>query len=171
MDYQASETHSFMPLTGDFSERSARSYTIRSLSLPELFRYYSRSLRFFERKVRRETSSDFGAGNQNRTDDLVITNDVLYRLSHTSIAMRPCYYTKECPICQEVFRKKSKIILFSNIASDFFNRTVIFYTLVTALIFLVHKYFLQLSCNLFPFLNDIKGRRENRTQSKRKGEP
>ena len=26
----------------------------------------------------------FGAGNQNRTDDLVITNDVLYRLSHTS---------------------------------------------------------------------------------------
>ena len=27
----------------------------------------------------------FGAGNQNRTDDLVITNDVLYRLSHTSI--------------------------------------------------------------------------------------
>ena len=27
---------------------------------------------------------DFGAGNQNRTDDLVITNDVLYRLSHTS---------------------------------------------------------------------------------------
>ena len=29
--------------------------------------------------------SSFGAGNQNRTDDLVITNDVLYRLSHTSI--------------------------------------------------------------------------------------
>ena len=28
--------------------------------------------------------SGFGAGNQNRTDDLVITNDVLYRLSHTS---------------------------------------------------------------------------------------
>ncbi len=30
----------------------------------------------------------FGAGNQNRTDDLVITNDVLYRLSHTS---KPSY--------------------------------------------------------------------------------
>ena len=29
--------------------------------------------------------SDLGAGNRNRTDDLVITNDVLYRLSHTSI--------------------------------------------------------------------------------------
>ena len=28
-----------------------------------------------------------GAGNQNRTDDLVITNDVLYRLSHTSISL------------------------------------------------------------------------------------
>ena len=30
----------------------------------------------------------FGAGNQNRTDDLVITNDVLYRLSHTSMLSR-----------------------------------------------------------------------------------
>ena len=27
---------------------------------------------------------DFGAGNQIRTDDLVITNDVLCQLSHTS---------------------------------------------------------------------------------------
>ena len=26
-----------------------------------------------------------GAANQNRTDDLVITNDVLYRLSHSSV--------------------------------------------------------------------------------------
>ena len=32
----------------------------------------------------------FGAGNQNRTDDLVITNDVLYRLSHTSSAADDC---------------------------------------------------------------------------------
>ena len=30
-----------------------------------------------------------GAANQNRTDDLVITNDVLYRLSHTSIGISP----------------------------------------------------------------------------------
>ena len=28
---------------------------------------------------------DFGADNQIRTDDLVITNDVLYRLSHISV--------------------------------------------------------------------------------------
>ena len=34
---------------------------------------------------------DFGAGNQNRTDDLVITNDVLYRLSHTSIAVHDLF--------------------------------------------------------------------------------
>ena len=27
-----------------------------------------------------------GAGNQSRTDDLVITNDVLYQLSHASVA-------------------------------------------------------------------------------------
>ena len=35
----------------------------------------------------REDLVFFGAGNQNRTDDLVITNDVLYRLSHTSISL------------------------------------------------------------------------------------
>ncbi len=27
----------------------------------------------------------FGAGNQNRTGDLILTKDVLYRLSHTSM--------------------------------------------------------------------------------------
>ena len=37
-----------------------------------------------KRKTRTLLRSGFGAGNQNRTDDLVITNDVLYRLSHTS---------------------------------------------------------------------------------------
>ncbi len=40
-------------------------------------------------------SLGLGAGNQNRTDDLVITNDVLYRLSHTSIFfLRPCNYNR-----------------------------------------------------------------------------
>ena len=52
-----------------------------------------------------------GAGNQNRTDDLVITNDVLYRLSHTSIgSFRLCYYTKEGRFCQEFFEKSLKNI-------------------------------------------------------------
>ena len=37
-----------------------------------------------EKILKVELSGFFGAGNQNRTDDLVITNDVLYRLSHTS---------------------------------------------------------------------------------------
>ena len=36
------------------------------------------------KKDPKKPSGLFGAGNQNRTDDLVITNDVLYRLSHTS---------------------------------------------------------------------------------------
>ena len=37
-----------------------------------------------KQKSRPLQETAFGAGNQNRTDDLVITNDVLYRLSHTS---------------------------------------------------------------------------------------
>ena len=41
-----------------------------------------------ERQASIETCRFVGAGNQNRTDDLVITNDVLYRLSHTSM---PCF--------------------------------------------------------------------------------
>ena len=51
----------------------------------------------------------FGAGNQNRTDDLVITNDVLYRLSHTSIVMRLCYYSRLSAVCQYLFAKKIHI--------------------------------------------------------------
>ena len=53
----------------------------------------------------------FGAGNQNRTDDLVITNDVLYRLSHTSRSVRLCHYTKLVWVCQyffEILSEKSK---------------------------------------------------------------
>ena len=38
------------------------------------------------KKPHRDCDVVFGAGNQNRTDDLVITNDVLYRLSHTSMS-------------------------------------------------------------------------------------
>ena len=54
----------------------------------------------------------YGAGNQNRTDDLVITNDVLYRLSHTSI-LRLCYYTKSKRICQAFFEKYFCFFCFS----------------------------------------------------------
>ncbi len=40
----------------------------------------------------------FGAANQNRTGDLIITNDVLYRLSHSSepeyIIARPYGFVK-----------------------------------------------------------------------------
>ena len=38
-------------------------------------------------KIPNAIAFGIGAGNQNRTDDLVITNDVLYRLSHTSIRL------------------------------------------------------------------------------------
>ena len=41
-------------------------------------------LRTIKSKKQPDWVAFFGAGNQNRTDDLVITNDVLYRLSHTS---------------------------------------------------------------------------------------
>ena len=36
------------------------------------------------------TRSVFGAANQNRTDDLILTKDALYRLSHSSECLRYC---------------------------------------------------------------------------------
>ena len=51
----------------------------------------------------------FGAGNQNRTDDLVITNDVLYRLSHTSdlviISYQNCFVKRFFHFLRLNFRK------------------------------------------------------------------
>ncbi len=56
----------------------------------------------------------FGAGNQNRTDDLVITNDVLYRLSHTS-TRRPsatfALYHRRLRL-SSLFSKKYRIFAF-----------------------------------------------------------
>ena len=44
-----------------------------------------------------------GAASQNRTDDLILTKDVLYRLSHSS-EPNVLYYSKELPVCQALFR-------------------------------------------------------------------
>ena len=53
-----------------------------------------------------------GADNGNRTHDLVITNDVLYRLSHISKSnCRPCYYIKYGVVCQDLYTKILKIKL------------------------------------------------------------
>ncbi len=35
------------------------------------------------------SAMSFGAANRNRTGDLILTKDALYRLSHSSIAWRP----------------------------------------------------------------------------------
>ena len=76
-------TRSFSPLGGDFGNIShGLTPTVRSL-----WRHFCVLLlveAFFISKKPDAFASGFGAGNQNRTDDLVITNDVLYRLSHTS---------------------------------------------------------------------------------------
>ena len=47
----------------------------------------------------------YGADNQIRTDDLVITNDVLYLLSYISILprLRLAYYTIVRRVCQGHF--------------------------------------------------------------------
>ncbi len=56
-----------------------------------------------------------GAANQIRTDDLILTKDVLYQLSHSSILIfELCshsqvlhYYSKSFFLCQAFFIKKS----------------------------------------------------------------
>ncbi len=91
------------PLASYLQRQPIRTHTNRALSLKGHTAYSSRSKRFYitvhfntffslcqlffyivKQKTRTLLRSGFGAGNQNRTDDLVITNDVLYRLSHTS---------------------------------------------------------------------------------------
>ena len=51
-----------------------------------------------KRKKSTRQAGAFGAANQNRTGDLIITNDVLYRLSHSSepkyIIASPCRFVK-----------------------------------------------------------------------------
>ena len=44
-----------------------------------------------------------GAVNAIRTHDLILTKDVLYRLSHSS-EPNVLYYSKELPVCQALFR-------------------------------------------------------------------
>ena len=45
-----------------------------------------------KRKTRKNRVFLFGAGNVTRTHDLLITNQLLYRLSYTSIFILPKYY-------------------------------------------------------------------------------
>ena len=45
-----------------------------------------------------------GAANQNRTDDLILTKDVLYQLSHSSISqIDEHYYIRKLVVCQVFF--------------------------------------------------------------------
>ena len=60
----------------------------------------------------------FGAGDQIRTDYLVITNDVLYLLSYTSkTARNVCYYNGLLRIMQPLF-ENILIIFFSGFISE-----------------------------------------------------
>ncbi len=81
---------SHAPLASYLRSFSLRTHTNRPFSLKGKMTYSSRSkrLNFDFTKPQTHLRSGFGAGNQNRTDDLVITNDVLYRLSHTSDCRR-----------------------------------------------------------------------------------
>ena len=50
-----------------------------------------------------------GAGGRIRTPDLLITNQLLYLLSYTSIFNRPDYNSKYFCICQQLFSKNHNI--------------------------------------------------------------
>ena len=47
-----------------------------------------------------------GAATQIRTGDLILTKDVLYQLSHSSV--NRWYYSRHFSICQEINEKKEK---------------------------------------------------------------
>ena len=52
----------------------------------------------------------FGAANQNRTGDLILTKDVLYRLSHSSKPLT--YYIQFKVACQDIFYFFEKNLLY-----------------------------------------------------------
>ena len=45
----------------------------------------------------------YGAGGRTRTPDLLITNQLLYLLSYTSVSVQPAYNSKCGIICQQIF--------------------------------------------------------------------
>ena len=57
------------------------------------------------------TEPYFGAANQSRTDDLILTKDVLYQLSHSSASASGCPRTRD---------SIAKDYLFVNSFFDFF---------------------------------------------------
>ena len=49
-------------------------------------------------------SGNSGAANQSRTDDLILTKDVLYQLSHSSVSqIDEHYYIRKLVVCQAFF--------------------------------------------------------------------
>ena len=58
-------------------------------------------------KIHRDCDGFFGAATQIRTGDLILTKDVLYQLSHSSV--NRWYYSRENRFCQALKSKKTKI--------------------------------------------------------------
>ena len=63
-----------------------------------------------------------GAATRIRTGDLILTKDVLYQLSHSSITTRifprdADYYIKYICICQYIFQKNENFFICCNILS------------------------------------------------------
>ncbi len=55
-----------------------------------------------DKKTTSRNLSFFGAAARNRTADLILTKDALYRLSHSSVTTELLYHRKT--VCQEKFR-------------------------------------------------------------------
>ena len=54
--------------------------------------------------ARADTPAAVGAGRRTRTPDLLITNQLLYQLSYTSISSEQRYYSEAWVECQALFR-------------------------------------------------------------------
>ena len=66
-----------------------------------------------------ELSGFFGATTQIRTGDLILTKDVLYQLSHSSVLSNDIDYIRFASECQEVLGKFFRF--FENNVSPFFS--------------------------------------------------
>ncbi len=51
---------------------------------------------------------EIGAGGRIRTPDLLITNQLLYQLSYTSISISAAYSNRTFGVCQHIFTQEMK---------------------------------------------------------------
>ena len=91
--------HYFFSCAGDMTQYTSCCNVTRACKLPVSIRKKQKS---------RSSCGFFGAGDVTRTHDLLITNQLHYRLCYTSNIHNKGYYILKSSVCQYFFEKSLK---------------------------------------------------------------